>query len=181
MEVDSKAAEMLTNLAMSLSELVLNGTVTKIQSKIESIKEEKSIEIVRTRYDEIVNQLLEEREEAVRIAQIYKQELDKVAISDEDIEYLQDTVSKVIDAFNAYQMTSSFAADSDSKAKAKAGIEVLKFFKAFVSKNVLKTMQLLGFNYKAAIGEPLTQVCANAIYSISAPKAKTHNPEKRKK
>ena len=26
-----------------------------------------------------------------------------------------------------------------------------------------ETMQLLGFNYKAAIGEPLTHLCANAI------------------
>lgn len=29
--------------------------------------------------------------------------------------------------------------------------------------DTLKSMQLLGFNYKAAIGEPLTQLCANAI------------------
>jgi hypothetical protein len=28
-------------------------------------------------------------------------------------------------------------------------------------------MQLLGFNYRAAIGEPLTQLCANAILSKS--------------
>jgi hypothetical protein len=32
-------------------------------------------------------------------------------------------------------------------------------------------MQLLGFNYKAAIGEPLTELCANAILS----KGKSHN------
>ena len=27
-------------------------------------------------------------------------------------------------------------------------------------------MQLLGFNYKAAIGEPLTQICADAIMNL---------------
>jgi len=32
-----------------------------------------------------------------------------------------------------------------------------------LNKDTLKTMQLLGFNYKEAIGQPLTEVCANAI------------------
>ena len=34
---------------------------------------------------------------------------------------------------------------------------------ALLNKDTLKTMQLLGFNYKEAIGEPLTEVCSNAI------------------
>ena len=40
-----------------------------------------------------------------------------------------------------------------------------KYFtiKELISVDTLKTMQLLGFNYKAAIGEPLTHLCANAI------------------
>ena len=29
-------------------------------------------------------------------------------------------------------------------------------------------MQLLGFNYKAAIGEPLTEICANAITNLAS-------------
>ncbi|MPM69444.1 hypothetical protein SDC9_116389 [bioreactor metagenome] len=32
-----------------------------------------------------------------------------------------------------------------------------------LNKDTLKTMQLLGFNYKEAIGQPLTEVCSNAI------------------
>ena len=39
-------------------------------------------------------------------------------------------------------------------------------FKDLISVDTLKTMQLLGFNYKAAIGEPLTEICANAISSL---------------
>ncbi|MGZ0923154.1 hypothetical protein ACXOJH_00680 [Streptococcus thermophilus] len=34
---------------------------------------------------------------------------------------------------------------------------------ALLNKDTLKTMQLLGFNYKEAIGEPLTEACSNAI------------------
>ncbi len=33
----------------------------------------------------------------------------------------------------------------------------------FSEEDVLKAIQLLGFNYKEAIEEPLTRLCANAI------------------
>ena len=52
---------------------------------------------MRGAYNEMINQLMAEREEALMIAQSYKNELDRVVISDEDIEYLQQTVSKVLD------------------------------------------------------------------------------------
>lgn len=39
-------------------------------------------------------------------------------------------------------------------------------------------MRLLGFSYKAAIGEPLTQICAKAITSIGEKKSATFNKRK---
>ncbi len=32
-----------------------------------------------------------------------------------------------------------------------------------LNKDTLKTMQLLGFNYREAIGQPLTEVCSETI------------------
>ncbi len=66
----------------------------------------------------MINQLLEEREEAVRIAQTYKTELEKVVISDEDIEYLQQTVSKMLDVINSLQLVDTFNAEPKKQAKA---------------------------------------------------------------
>jgi len=38
---------------------------------------------------------------------------------------------------------------------------------------------MLGFNYKAAIGEPLTRICANAISNWgNKPKYNSNNPKK---
>lgn len=45
-------------------------------------------------------------------------------------------------------------------------IESFEQLKELISVDTLKTMQLLGFNYKAAIGEPLTKLCADAISGI---------------
>ncbi len=165
--LDPTVGAAMVNLASALSTLVLKGTATAIHGKIESIKKEKNIDVVRSTYDEIVNQLLQEREDAVRIAQTYKQELERVVISDEDIEYLQQTVAKVLDVFKALQIVETFGNDLEKQSKAKTSIAAIESLKGLISKDVLKTMQLLGFNYKAAIGEPLTQICASAILSLT--------------
>ena len=48
----------------------------------------------------------------------------------------------------------------------KSQVESYEQIKELISVDTLKTMQLLGFNYKAAIGEPLTEICANAISKL---------------
>src|SRR5690606_529981 len=108
-----------------------------VSTKIKAIQNKKDIEAVRNSYDEIVNELLSEREEAVRIAQIYKSELDRYQISDDDIKHLHSTVGRVLEIFKQFS----------------PGTNVDEFdqFKDLISIDTLKAMQLLGFNYKRAI------------------------------
>lgn len=79
--------------------MAVKGTVTAINSRIKAIRKEKSAEKIRATYDEIVNELISEREEAVRIAQIYKNELERIEISDDDIQHLHNTVEKLLELF----------------------------------------------------------------------------------
>lgn len=141
--------EVLTEMGIHLTTLAVKGTVTAVNTKIKAIKSEKDIEKVRTKYDEIINELLSEREEVIRIAQAYKSELERYRISDEDIAHLHRTVEKVLEIFKAMSPETE--------------IETYEQIKELISVDTLKAMQLLGFNYKAAFGEPLTQLCANAI------------------
>lgn len=143
----------LAEMANNLATLAVKGTATAIHSKIESVKSEKNAETLRATYDEIVNQLLSEREEAIRIAQAYKEELDKVEISDDDIAHLHNTVTSVL------SILKTISPQTDK-------IDSFEQLKDLISVDTLKTMQLLGFNYKAAIGEPLTNLCADAISSL---------------
>lgn len=80
MFMETSYASELLGLAGALTELVVKGTATAVSNKIKAVKDEKNVERLKTTYDEIVNELLNEREEAVRIAQAYKAELDKVVI-----------------------------------------------------------------------------------------------------
>lgn len=168
--IDPTIGASIVNLGSSLATLALKGTATIVHGKIESLKNEKNIDTVRSTYDEVINQLLSERDDAVRIAQAYKQELERVAISDEDIEYLQQTISKVLDIAKSLQVVNMLDDDPQKQAAAKATIGAVENLKGLISKDVLKTMQLLGFNFKAAIGEPLTHLCADAISSLGMKK-----------
>ena len=164
--MDPNIAEALVKVGIELTTLTLKGTTTLVNSKIQSLKEERNADKLRNTYDEIVNELLSEREQAIRIAQAYKEEYEKVNINDEDIEYLHNTLKQVI------SLLSSFTG-LDSKEKS------MKQLVALLNKDTLKTMQLLGFNYKEAIGEPLTEVCSNAIREKLGGKTKGKKPSNR--
>ena len=155
----------LVALGASLAELAVKGTATAVSTKIKAIRDEKNTDKVRNTYDEIVSELLLERDEAIRIAQSYKSELEKVVISDEDIQHLHNTVSNILEIIKSIQIASALPKGEDEIAKVKSQVESYEQIKELISVDTLKTMQLLGFNYKAAIGEPLTLMLKNFILS----------------
>ena len=155
----------LLGLGTSLTELVIKGTATAVSNKIKAIKEEKNVEKIRRTYDEIINELLDEREEAVRIAQAYRSELEKVVISDEDIQHLHNTVSRILEIIKDIQMTNAEPLGEAAVEAVNNQVRSYEQIKELISVDTLKTMQLLGFNYKAAIGEPLTLMLKNFILS----------------
>ena len=152
--MDGTNTQPLVEMGVALAELAVKGTASAVSKKIRAIKDVKDAEKLRTTYDSIVNEIIQEREDAVRIAQAYKAEIDRIVISDEDIQHLHATISRILD------LIKQFSPDTP--------VESLETFKDLVSADTLKTMQLLGFNYKAAIGEPLTNLCADAIASWGA-------------
>lgn len=154
----------LVELGTSLTAYAVKGTVSAVATKVKTIKNEKNAEAIRNSYDEIISELLEEREEIIRIAQAYRAELERIEISDEDIEHLHNTIETVLD------LLVPFAGVEESN------VEAFKTLKDIVNVDTLKTMQLLGFNYKDAIGIPLTNLCAKAINNLGN---KSNKPKKK--
>lgn len=157
----------LVEMGVSLTELAVKGTASAVTKKIRAVKDIKDAEKLRTTYDALINEVLQEREEAVRIAQAYKSELERIVISDEDIEHLHNTVSNILEIFKNIQLAGVDPQDTLGVMRAQKQIETMEQVKNLISVDTLKTMQLLGFNYKAAIGEPLTQICSRAILSLT--------------
>lgn len=142
----------LISLGMKLTELTIVNTASIVGAKIKTIKEEKVIVKLKNNYEEIINQLLDEKQQAIRIAQAYREEVENTNISDDKIDYLHNTVAKALKVLDSY--------NADKQMEVTDIVEL-------IDKDVLKTMQLLGFNYKEAIGQPLTELCKNYINSKS--------------
>lgn len=179
--MDAMFMQPLVDMGISLTELAVKGTASAVNKKIRAAKEIKDVEKLRTTYDELVNEVLQEREEAVRIAQAYKSELERIVISDEDIEHLHNTVSRILEIVKSFQLASAMLKGEDELAKVEKQVASYEQIKALISVDTLKTMQLLGFNYKAAIGEPLTQICADAISNIGNKNKSQQNGNKNKR
>ena len=113
----------LVALGASLAELAVKGTATAVSTKIKAIRDEKNTDKVRNTYDEIVSELLLERDEAIRIAQSYKSELEKVVISDEDIQHLHNTVSNILEIIKSIQITNALPKGEYEIAKVKSQVE----------------------------------------------------------
>lgn len=177
--MDAMYTQPLVDMGVSLTELAVKGTVSAVSKKIRAAKEIKEVEKLRSTYDEIINEILLEREEAVRIAQAYKSELERIVISDEDIEHLHNTVARLLEIIKTIQLVSATAKGAEEVEKVKKQVESYEQIKALISVDTLKTMQLLGFNYKAAIGEPLTHICANAISNLGNKNKSSVNKQKK--
>ena len=119
----------LVALGANLAQMAVKGTATAVSAKIRAIKDEKNAEKIRNTYDEIVNELLSEREEAVRIAQAYKSELEKVVISDEDIQHLHNTVANILKIMTDIQIA---GAERAGEAAVEAVKEQTKVYEQFM-------------------------------------------------
>ena len=137
-------------LAAAFAEVAVKNTYDWVSNKISLAREKKTAEEKQNAYEDIINNLLHDKMELERIAGEYKDLYEKITISDEDIEHLQKTVQ------DAVQLLSKHVDISKNQESIELLIEL-------INKDTIKTMQLLGFNYKEAIGKPLTEICASSI------------------
>ena len=156
----------VANASAQLSILAAKGTATHVSNRFQIIREKKSKEEMCNSYEELINELVAERAQAIAIANAYRAELDRYEITDEDIAHLQNTVGTALDLLRTFSPQSSLS-DFDR-------------FKSLLSVDTLKAMQLLGFDYKKAIGDPLTEVCAGVIKAKLGQKQPNHPNNKKR-
>lgn len=136
--------QIIAQLATSLVDAISRNTASFIANKIHTIKAKADDKQTIAELEEIISELLNDKTEIQRIAQAYEQELVSQKITEEDIKYITD---------NLLPLFSEFIED-------KVEMEQLK---KVLSVETLTIMQLLGFNYKQAIGEPLTLLLRKTI------------------
>jgi len=144
--------ETLLTLNTAFAKAITEVTVEKVTNKITQIKSNHDLKKQVTDYEQLVNDLLDNKNKLELTARNYKERLEQVTISDSDIESLHNTVSTVLKIIKPLSQSGE---QEDEKS-----IDIVL---DLLNSDTLKTLQLLGYNYKKAIGEPLTQITAEFL------------------
>lgn len=153
----------LQSLGIQLTEAAVRNTASAVTDRITSARARKRNEETVAELEQVVSDLLDDKAELQRIAQAFEQELVAQRIAPSDIEYITDNLLPKMQG-----ILHSTSGSDESDEKLHSTIEGLQ---AVLSVETLTVLQLIGFNFRRAIGEPLTQVVAELIKSRATPSA----------
>lgn len=130
----------------------LTNAASTIYDRVRMAKQKTNKEEAISELEQIINDLIDEKQELYRTIQIYQEELIMKKISNEDVEYI---TQKIVPLLEDLLIENSTDDPMDN-------FEILK---SLLSQETFKILQLLGFNFKKAIGEPLTNLVRDFIES----------------
>jgi hypothetical protein len=146
----------VTEALVRLAEVAARNTASAIQTRVQTARAAKQNENTINELAEIINQLVDDRMELMSIANVLREQLVAQTITEDEIAYITE---KLIPT-----------AETLMKLGGGEDNEALDALKTIVSVETLTVLQLVGFNFKAAVGEPLTEVVAGFVGGL-APKS----------
>lgn len=143
----------ITAVLARLTEVTARNTVGAITTRVATAKATKQHEAIVSELSEIINQLVEDRVELVGIATTLREQLVAQRVTADEIEYITEKL------IPAVEKLAGLAGEDH--------VEAVAAVSALVSVETLTVLQLVGFNFKAAIGEPLTKVTEALILDLA--------------
>jgi hypothetical protein len=148
-------------LTTQLADLTARNTAASIIDRIKSTKAHKKDQETIAELEEIVNELVSDKAELALIAQAYDEVLVAQKISETDIEYIS---TKFVPLLR--QFTESVAANEGRDPA--AAQQMVDLVQPLLSVETVTVLQLIGFNFRKAIGEPLTELLRRLILKAQA-------------
>jgi hypothetical protein len=146
----------MVQLGVQLAEATVKNTATGIRDRIRSARARQKDQETINELEAIINDLIQDKNELVRIAEEYRQSFVSQEISESDLEYITTHLIPAISRVSE-QMAETRGMSSEEV------VAVVETLKPLLSKEVIKIVQLVGFNFKRAVGEPLTMLASRAI------------------
>lgn len=143
----------LQELSALLSEAAVRNAAATVADRISAAKARKRDKETIAALEDIVNELLADKSELVRIAQAFDDELVAQRLSSDDVNFITENLLPLIRQLME-------VSDQDVLEP-----QMLDALKSILAAETLTIMQLIGFNYRQAIGKPLTELAAAAITS----------------
>ncbi|GAA2171146.1 hypothetical protein GCM10009846_03970 [Agrococcus versicolor] len=147
MDVNEKLAELGVSLGASLA----RNTALNIQERVRAQRARGDDKATIEELSQIIGELIEDKSDITRIAQAYQAELVSQRMTPGDIAYITSNVLPVVQ---------ELAVASGKEAELE---QILPALQSLLSIEVVNVLQLLGFDFRRAIGEPLTHLVAMSI------------------
>lgn len=155
----------VTEALVRLAEVAARNTASAIQTRVQTARAAKQNENTINELAEIINQLVDDRMELMSIANVLREQLVAQTITEDEIAYI---TQKLIPT-----------AETLMKLGGGEDLEALDALKTLVSIETLTVLQLVGFNFKAAVGEPLTEVVAGFVAGLGRSRPRPQSQKRR--
>jgi hypothetical protein len=143
----------ISQIATELANVITRNAASAVSSRLSAIRARKLDQETMNELIELVNDLIADKNELIGIATAFEQELVAQRIADTDITYITTQLLPVA------EQLAGFAGEDDGAREAVDAI------KSLVTAETLTIMQLVGFNFRRAVGEPLTTLVERLILS----------------
>lgn len=153
MDIDPAMTQDVIGLGSRLNDAVLRNSAGTVRKKIDTIKAKGDQREIIQELEEIIDDLIDDKNELRHIAEAYKETFIAQNISQAEIEYI---TGNVVPVLRKLIELGSGNPDNSTAANATNMEQTLEVLTPILSVQTLTVLQLLGFNFKQAIGEPLT-------------------------
>lgn len=134
--------------------MLMQNTASIVADRVRSIKAKNNDKEAVVELAEIINDLVDRNVQLQGLAQACKQELVAQQVAEEGIRYITDTLIPIVE-------------ELATVGEKPVSQPMLDMMKKPLSRETLGVMQLLRFNFKQAIGAPLTWLLSDRISSRS--------------
>jgi hypothetical protein len=141
------------SLAVSLAGLAIRNTAQGVSDRVKALKAGNNDRETINGLEQLVNDLISDKNSLTRIAQGYQAELVAQRLSAGDVQYITESVVPLLEKL----------AESSASGDAAKSAQMMEVLKPLLSIETVNVLQLLGFNFRKAIGEPLTEFVQRAI------------------
>ncbi|EGP5171809.1 TPA: hypothetical protein ACF5NP_000783 [Enterococcus faecium] len=152
-KMNEQANAQLIGLAANVAEIAIRNTASTISDKIRATREKKDDKATIAQLEEIINDLITDKNQLLRAIKIYEDEFVAQKLTTDDISYI---TNNIIPAFK------DFASELSGEESTKL-LESLNPLEKIVTIETLNVLQLIGFNFKRGLGQPLTEKLKKTI------------------
>lgn len=137
-------------VAASLAASAVRNSAQAVSDRIAALRAKGRSEETINGLEELVNALIQDKVELTRIAQAYEAELVAQRLTPGDIEYVTSNVIPILQKV------------MEASGNAQAG-QLVDSLQTLLSPETVNILQILGFDFRKALGEPATTLARRAI------------------